>query len=131
MDLYRRMAAIRSGEDADELLDEIVDRYGDPPKGVLNLIDVALMRSRATGAGITDVSQHQRAVCFTLARFEPEAVSAVCARPELKKRAFLGASGDSPVLTVHLLTGEDPLKLAKAVVEQFAMAQERLQSKQQ
>ena len=32
MDLYRRMAAIRSQEDADELLDEIIDRYGDPPK---------------------------------------------------------------------------------------------------
>ena len=28
MDLYRRMAAIRSREDADDLLDEIVDRYG-------------------------------------------------------------------------------------------------------
>ena len=33
MDLYRRMAAIRTQEDADELLDEIVDRFGDPPKG--------------------------------------------------------------------------------------------------
>ena len=85
MDLYRRMAAIRSREDADELLDEIVDRYGDPPKGVLNLIDVALMRTRATAAGITDVSQSQRAVCFTLARFDPETVAAVCARPEIKK----------------------------------------------
>ena len=46
MDLYRRMAAIRSQSDADDLLDEIVDRYGDPPKGVLNLIDVALLRAR-------------------------------------------------------------------------------------
>lgn len=32
MDLYRRMAAIRSQEDADDLLDEIVDRYGEPPR---------------------------------------------------------------------------------------------------
>ena len=128
MDLYRRMAAIRSQEDADELLDEIVDRYGDPPKGVMNLIAVALMRSVATGAGITDVSQKQRAVVFTLARFEPEAVSAVCALPELKGRIFLGASGDSPVLTVRLLNGEDPLALAKGFVARFAEFTEKLQS---
>ena len=125
MDLYRRMAAIRCREDADELLDEIVDRYGDPPKGVLNLIDVALMRTRATAAGITDVSQSQRTVCFTLARFEPETVSAVCARPELRKRAFLGASRDKPVLTVRLLKEEDPLRLAKGVVELFAAETEK------
>ncbi len=37
MDLYRRMAAIRTQADADDLLDEIVDRYGEPPKGVLEL----------------------------------------------------------------------------------------------
>ena len=47
MDLYRRMAAIRSQEDADDLLDEIVDRYGEPPRGVLNLIDIALLRAQA------------------------------------------------------------------------------------
>ena len=128
MDLYRRMAAIRSREDADELLDEIVDRYGDPPKAVLNLIDVALMRTVATAAGVTDVSQKQRAIVFTLARFEPEAVSAVCALPELKGRIFLGASGDSPVLTVRLLKDEDPLALAKGFVARFAEISQRLQS---
>ena len=125
------MAAIRSQTDADELLDEIIDRYGDPPKGVLNLIDVALMRTRATRAGITDVSQHQKAVCFTLAQFEPAAVSAVCGVPALQKRTFLGASGDKPVLTVQLCSGEDPLKLAKGVVERFAAEMERLQSNEQ
>ena len=51
MDLYRRMAAIRTQEDADELLDEIVDRFGDPPKGVMNLIAIALLRARAAAAG--------------------------------------------------------------------------------
>ena len=61
MDLYRRMAAIRSQSDADDLLDEIVDRYGDPPKGVLNLIDVALLRARAAAAGIIRHDLHGRA----------------------------------------------------------------------
>ena len=36
MDLYRRMAAIRSQSDADDLLDEIVDRFGDDPVAMLD-----------------------------------------------------------------------------------------------
>ena len=64
MDLYRRMAAIRSEEDADDLLDEIVDRYGEPPKGVLNLIDIALLRANARKAGVKDIKQQAEMFAF-------------------------------------------------------------------
>ena len=46
MDLYRRIAAIRTDEDASDLLDEMLDRYGEAPKSVLALLDVALPRPR-------------------------------------------------------------------------------------
>ena len=46
MDLYRRIAAIRSEADADDLVDELIDRYGDPPRTVNNLISVASARRR-------------------------------------------------------------------------------------
>ena len=75
-----------------------------------------------------EIGSNQRTVIFTLARFEPEAVSNLCALPELKGRIFLGASGDSPVLTVRLLNGEDPLALAKGFVARFAEFTEKLQS---
>ena len=51
MDLYRRIAAIRSEEDADDLTDELIDRYGDPPRTVNNLIAVALLRADAARSG--------------------------------------------------------------------------------
>ncbi len=51
MDLYRRIAAIRSREDADDLMDELLDRYGDAPKSVLALLDVALLRAAAAKVG--------------------------------------------------------------------------------
>ena len=60
MDLYRRMAAIRTQADADDLLDEIVDRYGEPPKGVLNLVDVALLRAQALPDGLGELVQGPR-----------------------------------------------------------------------
>ena len=47
MDLYRRIARIRTSEDADDMTDELIDRFGDPPRTVNNLISVALLRGRA------------------------------------------------------------------------------------
>ena len=44
MDLYRRIAAVRSEEEADELVDELIDRYGEPSRPVNNLLSVALLR---------------------------------------------------------------------------------------
>ncbi len=120
MDLYRRMAAIRSQEDADELLDEIVDRYGDPPKGAMNLIDIALLRARAAAVGISDISQSGRTICFKLTKFDFAAVSALCNVEALRKRLFLSPKVDRPMLTLHLAAKENPLHAAQLVVREFS-----------
>ena len=73
------MAAIRTQEDADDLLDEIVDRYGEPPRGVLNLIDIALLRAQARKVGIKDIRQKGSNVLFVLTNLNFEVVSALCA----------------------------------------------------
>ena len=120
MDLYRRMAAIRSQEDADELLDEIVDRYGDPPKGAMNLISIALLRARAAAMGISDISQKGRTLQFTLAKFSFEAVAAVCALPVYARRMFLAPKSEKPLLTLKLAAGENGLKAAEEFLKNFA-----------
>ena len=116
MDLYRRMAAIRSKEDAEELLDEIVDRYGDPPRGVMNLMDIALLRARAAACGIADISQKGRSLVLTLSRFDFQAVGALCARDAYLKRIFLSPKAEKPTLTLSLVKNEDPLKAAQGLV---------------
>ncbi len=121
MDLYRRMAAIRSDEDADDLLDEIVDRYGEPPKGVLNLVDVALLRSKARDAGITDIRQKQGDVLFTLADLNFEAVSKICADPAYQKRLQFVATAKVPTLRLKLAPGVDSLKQSKVFVEKYSV----------
>ena len=119
MDLYRRMAAIRTQEDADELLDEIVDRFGDPPKGVMNLIAIALLRARAAAAGITEITQKDGTVLLSLATMDFAAISACCAEAAFKGRIFFSA-GKTPMLSVKLKKGEDPLKLATQLVGIYA-----------
>ena len=119
MDLYRRMACIRTQADADDLLDEIVDRYGDPPKGVMNLIGIALLRAEAARAGISDIRQKDGAVLLTLWNTDFEAVSAACADPKMRGKLLFSA-GRTPMLTARLAKGEDPLKLAQLVVRLYA-----------
>ncbi len=119
MDLYRRMAAIRSQDDADELLDEMVDRYGDPPKGVMNLIAIALLRADAIGAEISDISQKNGQLQFTTASANLNAVSQVCAAQEFRGRLFFSPKSDKPVILLKLLPDDDPLKLAQRFVRQY------------
>ena len=116
MDLYRRMAAIRSQQDADDLLDEVIDRYGEPPKGVLNLIDIALLRAEAKLCSITDIKQKAGDVLLTMAEMDFEAISAICSDPDYKDRLFFVASAKVPTLRLKLHTKADSLKQTKALV---------------
>ena len=119
MDLYRRMAAIRSQEDADDLLDEIVDRYGEPPKGVLNLIDIALLRANARRAGIKDIKQKAGDVLFTLTDLKFDAVSNMCADPDYKNRLTFVATAKEPTLRLKLSSGVDSLRQSKVFVRRY------------
>ena len=119
MDLYRRMAAIRNQEDADDLLDEIVDRYGEPPKGVLNLIDIALLRAQARSCGVQDIRQKASELHITLFRLHFEAVSAICADPDYKNRLFFVATAKQPTLRLRLHSSADSLKQAKVFIERL------------
>ena len=119
MDLYRRMAAIRSEADSEELLDEIVDRFGDPPPAVMNLVAIALLRARASAAGISKLEQKGDQLQITMEVLDFPAVSAVCAEKRYQRRIFFSA-GEKPMLTLKLLKNEDPLKAAQTLVASYA-----------
>ncbi|MBE6784460.1 MAG: transcription-repair coupling factor [Ruminococcaceae bacterium] len=55
--MYRRIADIRSQEDADDVIDELIDRFGEPPQSVMGLIDIALLRAAAVENNITEIGQ--------------------------------------------------------------------------
>ncbi len=127
MDLYRRIAAIRSNDDASDLLDEMLDRYGEAPRSVMALLDVALLRAAASRAGVSDITQKGSNIRLTLAVFRPEALVAVCGLSKYKYRLTL-AAGETPALTLKLKPGEDVLETALALVEDLKLATDRLET---
>ena len=118
MDLYRRIAAIRSEADADDLVDELIDRYGEPPRTVNNLISVALLRAEAAEAGITDIDQKHGSLLLTIPDFDLRPVSRLCAGEKYKGRLLFSA-GDKPYLSLKLKQNEDALRAARALVKDY------------
>ena len=117
MDLYRRIARIRTQEDAGDMTDELIDRFGDPPRPVNNLIAIAQLRGQAAACGITDITQKGERIIFTLDRFDLQAVSALAGALDGR---LLFSPGDKAALTLKLNRGEDPLRQASALVERYA-----------
>ena len=123
MDLYRKIALIRTEQDADDVTDELIDRYGDPPRQVNNLIAVALLRSDAARCGVKELTQKGNNVVFSLNTFDLRRVSTLCAQERWKGRILFSA-GEKPALTLRLKKGEDPLKFARAMVEDYEKTEE-------
>lgn len=119
MDLYRRIAAIREESDADDLVDELIDRYGEPPRTVNNLISVALLRADAARAGITDIDQRNGCLLLTIPQFDLRQVSLLCGDRKYKGRLLFSA-GELPYLSLRLKQGEDALRAARTLVADYA-----------
>lgn len=123
MDFYRRIARIRTEEDADDMVDELIDRYGEPPKAVNNLISVALLRAAASEVGFTDVSQKGNVVSFTLREADLPGVARLCGIPLFKGR-LLFSPGERIVLSLRLRPEENALAWSQRLVKEYAKVRE-------
>ena len=121
MDLYRRIAKIRTEEDADDMVDELIDRFGDPPRPVNNLISVALLRGAAARCGISEISQKGMALNFTLAGFDLEPISLLCGGEKYRGKLLFSA-GEKPYLSLKVRKGDDVLKLGERLVADYSAA---------
>ena len=117
MDLYRRIARIRTEEDGDDVTDELIDRFGDPPRGVNNLISIALLRSQAAKCGMVDISQKGATLRFTLEEFDLQAIANLGG--QYPARLLFTPGQDKGLLTLKLKQGEDPLRVAQQLVEKY------------
>lgn len=66
LDIYKRIAAIESEEEMDDMLEELIDRYGDVPKKVQQLLHVALLKVMAHSAYIVSVEQKGESFKFLM-----------------------------------------------------------------
>lgn len=66
LDIYKRIAGIETQQDYDDMLEELLDRFGEPGKAVLNLLAIAKLKAIAHQGYVTEIKQTGRTVRFTL-----------------------------------------------------------------
>lgn len=79
IDIYRKIILVSQDEDKSDLIDELIDRYGEPPKSVVGLIDVSLLRNKAAHLGITEISQKNGSMYFYTEYLSMEQIAALSA----------------------------------------------------
>ena len=80
LEIYRRIADIRTVEDSMDVYDELIDRFGEPPAAVQGLMEVALLRNTAGGLGVRETRQ------------QPDSVVVYCDKLDMRLGAGLSAA---------------------------------------
>ena len=126
LDIYKRVAGIGSQEEAEEMMEELLDRFGDPPRSVCNLLKIAMLKAKAHQVYIKEVTQKGRAL--RLMMYEHAEIETFKI-PELVKRydgrLTFTAVGRNPAFTYNMVknsrdTGKaDPLALLEKLTEEM------------
>lgn len=112
--MYKRIAEIQNGEDAMDVTDEFIDRFGEIPESVKGLIDVALLRSYAAKLGIYEIKQQNGMVLAFFDEIKPEYISAVS--QNLRGRAMISATRSSSPYISLKLNGKTNVEAIKELI---------------
>lgn len=119
IDAYRKIASIVTEEDSSDVIDELIDRYGDPPKSVMGLINVALTRNSASRLGITEISQRGQRVIFYVKQPEISAIQALSGK---YKNRIKFADDQKPNFSITLDKKQKASELMAEVIKTMSNA---------
>ena len=109
--IYKRIANIKNDDDAEDVIDELCDRFGEPPTAVMGLIDVAILRNKAADAKIAEITGTANSAVLHINSIQPEVMAKLSA---YFGNRFMLSVTDKPVYTVRLNKGQ---RMADLVAE--------------
>lgn len=114
IDVYKRIADIKTDEDALDVTDELLDRFGDMPDCVYGLIEVAKLRNSSARLGISEISQNGDRLLFYMKKFDLQMVSKLTS--ELKGRVFVNATA-RPHISVKIRFGQSSVDCIREILD--------------
>lgn len=121
LSMYKRIANIKNDADANDVYDELTDRFGAPPAAVWGLIEIALLRNMAIGLNITDVIQRNGSLLFYSSELDIKVAAILNAF--MKGRVTLSA-GKRPYIAVKLTPEESTLETLRETLKLMSQAKE-------
>ncbi|MCM1363543.1 MAG: transcription-repair coupling factor [Faecalibacterium sp.] len=119
--MYKRIASIRNEEDAMDVMDELIDRFGEPPECVKGLIDVALIRSRASNVDIYEIAQRNGMLLIYMNDIKPIHISLLS--KFFRGRVMISAVKSKQFVSVKLLN-QNSIHVLGEVIKVFEMAKD-------
>ena len=114
--LYKRIALIATEEDLSDMTDELIDRFGEPPAPVQNLLRIALIHTLASRCGITSVRQDTAGIHITPQKLDFDAWSELSALLPGRLRVIL--TGE-PHILLRLQKEDAPLSFIYKLFEKY------------
>ncbi len=111
--MYKAIANIKSENDAEDVYDELTDRFGAPPPQVYGLVEIALLRNTALSLGFNEIKQAAGAVNFYIDEVKVEYLVAL--NEAMRSRASF-KSAKRPYISVKIL-GDKPIEIVKYVLD--------------
>ena len=112
IEIYQNIALCRTEEELQNVIDEVIDRYGRLPKELENLIDIARIKQLARKANILKIAQRENGIVFYFVKekIKPEMVNTLITKyPMLVK--FSNAV--EPYVTLRIKENENIIEKAK------------------
>ena len=116
MALYKKIALVTTEEDLQDVTDELVDRFGEPPLPTRNLLRIAMIHNAAVRCGFTSIRQENTEVHVYPAKADIDRWSELSALYPGRLRMIL--SGD-PHICLRLQKGEDSLLFIYKLFEKY------------
>ena len=125
MEMYKKIARVSTMEDYDDIIDELCDRFGEPPRAAVNLCRIALLRGSGMRCGMKKIVQTDGEIRFTTEDFDPAVCQALEA--QFPRGAVKAVIAPEPGVVLKLRAGTtsvDAIDLALGLIEKYAAALE-------
>ncbi len=108
LEIYKKVALLRNKSDADEVMEEMSDRFGKVPVSVHNLVNIAIIRNDAVNCCVYEIKQNEDNLLIFIEKVDMDAISRLIAESENK---ILFNAGSKPYISIKLKAEQNILHL--------------------
>ena len=116
MEMYRKIARVRSDDDFSDMIDELCDRYGDPPRSAYALCRIALVRGLGMTAGFEKIDEREREIYISAKCPHLTAIQKIAVKYPGAIRVLPGAT---PMIVVKKIRGTSAVDLVCEILTEY------------
>ncbi|MBE6904135.1 MAG: transcription-repair coupling factor [Ruminococcaceae bacterium] len=125
IEFYKKISSIETEEDVEDILDELIDRYGEPPPCVLTLIKIATIKNAAAKLKITEIVQNGKVLVLYTDKPDLQAFSILSA--QYRGRLMLSTAGKAYISL--RLTPEDTVEQLEGFISKYSETKKNIEEK--